>query len=68
MVQLSALGGGVNDPARTATAYVHRDALFNASFGAVIATGPVGEAAPTAARRRADAGFALLDPHTSGET
>ncbi|MFE7188604.1 FAD-binding oxidoreductase [Kitasatospora sp. NPDC057541] len=68
MVQLSALGGAANDPARTATAYVHRTALFNASFGAVIAIGPVDEAALAAARGWADAGFALLDPHSAGET
>ncbi|MFC5662463.1 FAD-binding oxidoreductase [Kitasatospora misakiensis] len=68
MVQLSALGGAANDPARTATAYVHRNALFNASLGAVIATGPVDEAATAAARRWADSGFAVLDPHSSGET
>ncbi|MET9396631.1 FAD-binding oxidoreductase [Kitasatospora sp. NPDC002965] len=68
MVQLSALGGAANDPARTATAYVHRDAQFNASFGAVIATGPVDEAAVAAARGWVDGGFALLDPHSGGES
>ncbi|KJY37498.1 FAD-binding protein [Streptomyces sp. NRRL S-495] len=68
MVQLSALGGAANDPARTATAYVHRNALFNASLGAVIASGPVDETAVAAARSWADAGFAVLDPHSSGET
>ncbi|MFE6746742.1 FAD-binding oxidoreductase [Kitasatospora purpeofusca] len=68
MVQLSALGGAANDPARTATAYVHRNALFNASLGAVIASGPVDATAIAAARSWADAGFAVLDPHSSGET
>ncbi|MFE4370222.1 FAD-binding oxidoreductase [Streptomyces sp. NPDC056835] len=68
LLQVGALGGAVGDPARTDTAYVHRDSLFSASFLGVIAAGPADASDKAAARQWTDMGFGVLDPYSSGET
>ncbi|CAL9376422.1 putative FAD-linked oxidoreductase YvdP [Streptomyces sp. enrichment culture] len=68
LLQVGALGGAVGDLARTDTAYVHRDALFSASFLGVIAASGADDSDRAAAREWTDAGFAVLDPYSNGET
>lgn len=68
LLQVGALGGAVADLARTDTAYVHRDALFSASFLAVIAAGPADSSDRDAAQQWTDGGFDILDPYSNGET
>jgi FAD/FMN-containing dehydrogenase len=68
LIQLGALGGAVDDLGRGDTAYVHRGALFSASFLGVIAAGPADASAEAAARQWAGTGFAIMDPLSSGET
>ncbi|WP_225832042.1 FAD-binding oxidoreductase [Streptomyces sp. NK08204] len=67
-IQVSALGGQVNTMSRTATAYVHRDTLYSASFLTATAAWPVSDEARAAAQRFSDNGFAVLDPYSNGET
>lgn len=67
-MQVSALGGQANTLARNATAYVHRDSLFSASFLTANAAGPITEEAKAASAQFVDGGFAVLDPHSNGET
>jgi FAD/FMN-containing dehydrogenase len=67
-VQISALGGAANTVERTATAYVHRDTLFSVSFLTSNATAPVSDEAKAAAAQFVDAGFAVIDPYSNGET
>lgn len=66
-LEVLALGGAASDPARTDTAYVHRDALFGTNFLSVVNDHPVTAEARRAARRWADAGFAAIDPYAEGE-
>jgi FAD/FMN-containing dehydrogenase len=66
-LEVLALGGAASDPARTDTAYVHRDALFAANFLSVVNDSPVTPQAERAARRWTDAGFAAVDPYANGE-
>ncbi|MFI1864647.1 FAD-binding oxidoreductase [Streptomyces jumonjinensis] len=68
LLQVGALGRAVGELARTDTAYVHRDALFSASFLGVIAAGPADASDKAAARQWTDTGFGVLDPHSNGET
>lgn len=67
-LQVSALGGAANTPSRTATAYVHRDTLFMVNFLASNVTGPVSDEDVATAGRFVDAGFAVIDPYSNGET
>ncbi|WP_406421814.1 FAD-binding oxidoreductase [Streptomyces sp. NBC_00842] len=67
-LQISALGGKANTLSRTATAYVHRDSLFSASFLTSNAAAPVSDEAKAAAWQFVDAGFAVIDPYSNGET
>ncbi|KUL48031.1 hypothetical protein ADL30_35495 [Streptomyces sp. NRRL S-1521] len=66
-LKVLALGGAASDPARTDTAYVHRDALYDVNFLSVANDSPVTAEAERAARRWADAGFAARrPPHADG--
>ena len=67
-LQVSALGGAANTLPRTATAYVHRDTQFMVNFLASNVAGPVSDEAKAAAGRFVDAGFAVIDPYSNGET
>src|SRR5215475_102572 len=68
VLEVLALGGAANDLDRTTTAYVHRDSLFSTNYQAQIAEPPVSEAAAATARQWVDAGFAVIDPYSNGET
>lgn len=67
-LQVTGLGGAASALPRTATAYVHRDARFMVNFLASNLTGPVSDEAKAAAERFVDAGFAVLDPYSNGES
>ena len=67
-LEVLALGGAASDPARTDTAYVHRDALYDINYLSVVNDPPATAEAERAARRWADAGFAAVDPYADGET
>ncbi|MFG2500378.1 FAD-binding oxidoreductase [Streptomyces sp. NPDC048441] len=67
-LQISALGGRANTVARDATAYVHRDSLFSVSYLTSNAAAPITDEARTAALEYVDAGFAVIDPYSNGET
>ncbi|MBT2444515.1 FAD-binding oxidoreductase [Streptomyces sp. ISL-36] len=68
-LDLHFFGGAANDPARTDTAYVHRDSLFSVNYRALI-----NDPAQNTAEARAVAnswinkGFAVIDPLSNGET
>src|SRR5207244_905178 len=68
-LELHLFGGAANDPGRTETAYVHRDALFSVNYRVTIPD-PARDTAESraVARRWVDAGFAVLDPMSAGET
>ncbi|MBM2623738.1 BBE domain-containing protein [Actinoplanes sp. LDG1-06] len=66
-LQISALGGKANTVSRTATAYVHRDTDYSASFLTSNAN-PVTEDVKAAALQFVDGGFAAVDPYSNGET
>ena len=68
-LDLHFFGGAANDPARTDTAYVHRDALFSVNYR-VLVNDPA-QSTPevqAAARRWVDRGFATVDPLSIHET
>jgi FAD/FMN-containing dehydrogenase len=67
-LEVLALGGAVNDVSRTATAYVHRDTLFDVNYLATVYVPPVPAAAEASARQWVNAGFAAIDPYSNGET
>ncbi|MFC4054612.1 FAD-binding oxidoreductase [Actinomadura syzygii] len=67
-LEVLALGGADNDPARTDTAYVHRDTLFDLNYLSSVYRTPVPPEARAAATSWANAGFAAIDPHSNGET
>jgi FAD/FMN-containing dehydrogenase len=68
-LEIWAFDGAVHDVAPAATAFVHRDSLISVSFLGSITTAAAADAAGRAAAKQfADTGFAVLDPHSSGET
>ncbi|MEK8108299.1 BBE domain-containing protein [Micromonospora sp. M12] len=67
-LQISALGGAANTVSRNATAYVHRDTHYSASFLTSDAVAPVSAEAVSAAYQFVDSGFAAVDPYSNGET
>jgi FAD/FMN-containing dehydrogenase len=62
------LGGRANDPARTETAYVHRDTEFVLSIATGLASGTPSEADKTAARNWAGATYNAVNPYSNGES
>ncbi|MFE2964772.1 FAD-dependent oxidoreductase [Streptomyces sp. NPDC059340] len=62
-------GGAANDPARTDTAYVHRDSLFSVNYRVLI-NDPAQVTAETKAVATSwvDHGFDTIDPLSNGET
>ncbi|MFH8839056.1 FAD-binding oxidoreductase [Streptomyces sp. NPDC017868] len=67
-LQVLPIDGAVRDLDRTATAFVHRDSRFSVNFQAYVAQGQVTDGLRTAAKAWVDAGFAAVDPLSSGET
>ncbi len=62
------LGGAVNDVARTATAYVHRDTQFSFIAATTLPTGQPAQADRDAANAWATTVFDTMDPYSNGET
>jgi FAD/FMN-containing dehydrogenase len=67
-LQVTALGGAANSLPRNATAYVHRDSHYMVNYLASNAVAPVSDEAKVAAGLFVDAGFAVIDPYSNGET
>lgn len=68
-LEVWAFDGAVHDVAPTATAFVHRDSLISVSFlGSITSAAAADASGRAAAGQFADTGFAVLDPHSSGET
>ncbi|MGW7367046.1 FAD-binding oxidoreductase [Streptomyces sp. NPDC054841] len=68
-LDLHMFGGAANDPARTDTAYVHRDALFSVNYRVLINDPAQNTAENRAvATRWVDNGFATIDPLSNGES
>ncbi|MFC4031617.1 FAD-binding oxidoreductase [Streptomyces polygonati] len=63
-----ALGGEANRPARTDTAYVHRDTEFLFAFGDAIPGGAPDEEEKAAGEAWTDRVFAAADPYANGES
>ncbi|MFI9202347.1 FAD-binding oxidoreductase [Streptomyces sp. NPDC053048] len=61
-------GGRANEPARTDTAYVHRDTRFTLMFADTMATGKPAEADRDAAQAWTTALFRSVDRYSNGET
>jgi FAD/FMN-containing dehydrogenase len=66
-LQVLPVDGAVRDLDRTETAFVHRDSRFSVNFQGFMAQGPVTDELRAAARAWVDAGFAAIDPLSSGE-
>lgn len=66
-LQVLPIDGAVRDLDRTATAFVHRDSRFSVNFQGFMARGPVTDELRAAAKAWVDAGFAAVDPLSSGE-
>jgi hypothetical protein len=66
-LQVLPVDGAVGDLNRTQTAFVHRDSRFSVNFQGFMAQGPVTDELRAAARAWVDAGFAAIDPLSSGE-
>ncbi|MTD58847.1 FAD-dependent oxidoreductase [Amycolatopsis pithecellobii] len=62
------LGGKINDPARTDTAYVHRDSQFLVLYGDALPAGTADPGEAAAAEAWVANGFAAMDPLSNGET
>ncbi|WP_304452790.1 FAD-binding oxidoreductase [Nocardiopsis sp. YSL2] len=68
-LDLHMFGGKANDPARTDTAYVHRDSLLSVNYRVLIEDPDgVTDEAVDVATRWVDSGFAVIDPLSNGET
>ncbi|MFE2286500.1 FAD-dependent oxidoreductase [Streptomyces sp. NPDC059443] len=68
-LDLHFFGGAANDPARTDTAYVHRDSLFSVNYRALINDPQQNTAeAKAVATRWVGNGFGAIDPLSNGET
>ncbi|MGW4566749.1 FAD-binding oxidoreductase [Streptomyces sp. NPDC004561] len=67
-LQVLPIDGAAQDLDRTATAFVHRDSRFSVNFQGFMAQGPVTDELRTAAKAWVDAGFAAVDPLSSGES
>ncbi|MHA6758331.1 FAD-dependent oxidoreductase [Streptacidiphilus sp. PAMC 29251] len=68
-LEIHMFGGAANDPGRTDTAYVHRDALYCVNYRDTIADPAAADAAGRAgAKAWVDGGFAVIDPYSSGES
>jgi FAD/FMN-containing dehydrogenase len=67
LLSFFALGGQANRVARTASAYVHRDARFYLAFWAGLDRDLPGDDDRRAAQVWADGGFAVLDRYSDGE-
>ncbi len=68
-LDLHMFGGAANDPARTDTAYVHRDSLFAVNYRVFI-NDPAAVVASNVASARSwvDGGFAAVDPLSNKES
>ena len=68
-LEVHAFGGEANTPARTATAYVHRDALFCVNYRDTIGDPALSTSAHQAAAHTwVNRGFDTIDPYSSGES
>ncbi|MGW5258696.1 FAD-binding oxidoreductase [Streptomyces sp. NPDC004012] len=67
-LQVLPIDGAARDLDRTATAFVHRDSRFCVNVHSFMAHGPVTDEHRTAAKAWTDAGFAAIDPLSSGES
>ncbi|MDH6121821.1 FAD-dependent oxidoreductase [Kitasatospora sp. GAS204B] len=67
-VNFAALGGAANDPARTDTAYVHRDTQFLLLMADSLPTGTPTPGDQAAAEAWAANGFAVIDAYSNHET
>jgi FAD/FMN-containing dehydrogenase len=67
-LDLHMFGGAANNPARTDTAYVHRDSLFSLNYRVFVDDPGLASAENTAAAQTwVDGGFATIDPLSNGE-
>jgi len=68
-LEVHAFGGAANTVSRTATAYVHRDALYCVNYRDTIGDPAAAtETEKTRAHTWVDRGFATIDPYSSGES